>query len=464
MPLSSLPVAVIGAGPVGLAAAAHLVRRGLVPVVFDQAAEVAASLRDVAHVRLFSPWRYNVDSAARALLEETDWLAPDPDGLPTAGELVADYLAPLAAHPALAPRIRLATHVTAIGRRGLDRMRSEGRAEAPFVIRWRAAGGETGRLEARAVIDATGTWGHPSPMGADGMAVEGEDGLGEALAYGLPDVAGRARAHYAGRRVLVVGSGHSATQVVLDLAKLREADPATQILWGLRTDNVAKLMGGGAADQLPARGALGLSAVRVIETGAARVLAPLAITGVERHGEAVQVTATVRGVPTLFEVDRIVVATGLRPRFDMLRELRVAIDPLTEAPPALAPLIDPNLHSCGSVPPHGAVELSHPEPGFFIVGAKSYGRAPTFLMATGYEQVRSVVAEIAGDHAAARRVELVLPETGVCSAPPALERVGGGCCGGPPPEAVPETASACCADDARAKAEGKAGCGCGVPA
>lgn len=460
MPTSSLPVAILGAGPVGLAAAAHLVRRGLVPVVIEQAAHIAPSFRDVAHVRLFSPWRYNVDAAARALLDETGWRALDPEALPTAGELVAEYLDPLAAHPALAPHIRLGTHVTAIGRRGLDRMRSAGRADAPFVIRWRTADGDTGRLEARAVIDASGTWGHPSPMGADGMLVEGEESLGDCLTYGLPDVFGRARAHYAGRRVLVVGSGHSATQVVLDLVKLADVAPATQVLWGLRTDQVGKLTGGGLNDQLPERGALGLSAARIIETGAAQVLAPLAIARVERQGNSVRVTATVGGVPTAFEVDRIVVATGLRPSFDMLRELRVAIDPITEAPPALAPLIDPNLHSCGSVPPHGAVELAHPEPGFYIVGAKSYGRAPTFLMATGYEQVRSVVAEIAGDPAAARRVELVLPETGVCSAPPALARAGAGCCGGP----APEPAAACCADDARAKADGKAGCGCGVSA
>lgn len=464
MPDIRLPVAVIGAGPVGLAAAAHLVRRGLVPVVFEKAGAVASAMRAVAHVRLFSPWRYNVDSAARALLEETGWRAPDPEGLPTAGELVAEYLDPLAAHPALAPHIRLGTHATAIGRRGFDRMRSAGRTQAPFAIRWCNGDGSTGSLEAQAVIDASGTWGNPSPMGADGMRVEGEAHLGDCLAYGLPDVAGSARAHYAGRRVLVVGSGHSATQVVLDLVRLAAQEPATRVFWGLRTDRLERLAGGGAADQLPARGALGLSAAHVIKTGAAQVLAPLAITRVARQGQSVHVSATVAGAPVAFEVHRIVVATGLRPSFEMLRELRVAIDPITEAPPALAPLIDPNLHSCGSVPPHGAAELAHPETGFTIVGAKSYGRAPTFLMATGYEQVRSVVAEIAGDHEAARRVELVLPETGVCSAPPALERVASGCCGGAAQEPAPVPSSACCTDDAGAKAEGKAGCGCGASA
>ena len=125
-------------------------------------------------------------------------------------------------------------------------------------------------------------------------------------------------------------------------------------------------------------------------------------------------------------VDELVVATGLRPDLDFLREIRLSLDPALECPPELAPLIDPNLHSCGTVRPHGARELAQPDPGFYFAGMKSYGRAPTFLMRTGYEQVRSIVAEIAGDHEAAREVELVLPETGVCSGPgPAHRRPGG---------------------------------------
>src|SRR5205807_6266410 len=114
-------------------------------------------------------------------------------------------------------------------------------------------------------------------------------------------------------------------------------------------------------------------------------------------------------------IDEIVCATGFRPDLTLTRELRLDLDPAVEAPTALAPLIDPNVHSCGTVPPHGADELKHPEPDFYTVGMKSYGRAPTFLLLTGYEQVRSVVAAIAGDWESARNVELVLPETGVCS-------------------------------------------------
>lgn len=124
-----------------------------------------------------------------------------------------------------------------------------------------------------------------------------------------------------------------------------------------------------------------------------------------------------------FEVDVLVGATGFRPDLDMLLEVRLDLDPGLEAPSRLATLIDPNFHSCGTVPPHGAALLAHPDENFYLAGSKSYGRAPTFLLATGYEQVRSIAAALSGDHAAAERVELLLPETGVCSSNPPVDDV-----------------------------------------
>ena len=167
--------------------------------------------------------------------------------------------------------------------------------------------------------------------------------------------------------------------------------------------------------------------------------------------------ATVDGSRSIGSVDRIIAATGQRPDLSLTRELRLELDPWLESAKALGPLIDPNLHSCGSVPPHGHRELSHPEPGFYTVGVKSYGRAPTFLLLTGYEQVRSVAAALAGDLAAADDVRLVLPETGVCTTRrPLSESSSAGCCGGPAPAEV----DACCVADAVAKVAGKSGCGC----
>jgi hypothetical protein len=230
------------------------------------------------------------------------------------------------------------------------------------------------------------------------------------------------------------------------------------VLWALRRSRIEKLLGGGLNDQLPERGALGLAAKRAIDAGRLQILSPFAATRLSPSATGILVSGTLGSTAMTLEVDRIIVATGFRPNLSMLSELRVALDPATEAPPSLSPLIDPNLHSCGTVPPHGVDELMHPETGFYIVGSKSYGRAPTFLMATGYEQVRSVVAELAGDHVAARQVQLVLPETGVCSTDLQVgASSSSSCCGGPA-----ATASSCCVADEVAKAEGEAGCGCGT--
>jgi hypothetical protein len=430
------------------------VERGLRPVLLEKGARVGAALLDWGHVRVFSPWDYNVDATARALLAEDGVTAPSGAHLPTGEEIVTQYLEPLSRVPAIASGLSLEAEVTGITRQGHDLISNIGRAEAPFVVRYRDAEGDH-RLLARAVIDASGTWLRPNPMGADGLAVPGEAETSDLIAYGIPDVDGAARESYAGKRTLVLGSGHSAINVALALLDLQEKTPGTEVLWALRRDRIARLLGGGLNDQLPGRGALGLAAKRAIDEGRLNMLAPFVVDRITRSGSGLHVDATLGGRPVVEVVDRVVVATGFRPDFSFLRELRLGLDPAVEATPALAPLIDPNVHSCGTVPPHGVDELAHPEPGFFIVGSKSYGRAPTFLMATGYEQVRSIVAEIAGDHVAARQVQLVLPETGVCGVPPA-SAAASACCGGPAPADV----DACCADDAAAKARGDAGCGC----
>jgi hypothetical protein len=467
---ANLPVAVVGAGPVGLAAAAHLIERGIRPLVFEQGRSVGAALLQWAHVRVFSPWRYNIDAAARALLDRAGWTAPDPDELPTGGEIVQDYLAPLAALPEIAPNLKLGATVKAITRQGHDKVSNESRDSAPFIILYEDDGGEH-RVLASAVIDASGTWSRPNPIGVDGLPVPGERDAASRIAYGIPDVVVAEREKYAGKRVLVIGGGHSAINVALALMELQDEAPSTEIFWALRRSGVERLLGGGLNDQLPERGALGLAARQAMEDGQLNMLAPFAVERITTKDDGLAVEATLGGKPFQLVVDRVVVATGFRPDLSFLGELRVALDLAVEAPPALAPLIDPNFHSCGTVPPHGIEELAHPEPGFVIVGSKSYGRAPTFLMVTGYEQVRSVVAEIAGDHEAARQVHLALPETGVCSAGPLADGTkaeGASCCGGPAKEQAdaccggpaPE-ASSCCLQDAFAKADGKSGCGCG---
>ena len=448
--MNSLPVAVIGAGPVGLAAAAHLVAYRQPFIVLEAGGEPGAAIRQWGHVRTFSPWRYMVDTASRALLEGDGWQAPDAEQLPTGDELVDRYVTPLARHRDLAPHICYNARVSAIGRKDFDKVRTKGRDQQPFEIR--LENGDT--VDAHAVIDASGTWWQPNPAGSGGVAAAGERDLHDRVAYGIPDVLGRERQSYAGKRVLVVGSGHSAFNVALDLLALADDEKHTRIIWAMRKDDLNAVWGGGTADALEARGELGQRARRAVETGRIRLVSPYRIRSMAPLGDAVRVSGKVRDIAFEIDADRVIVCTGFRPDLEMLSEIRLGLDSWLECPSALAPLIDPNEHSCGTVPPHGARELAHPEKDFFIVGMKSYGRAPTFLLATGYEQARSVVAMLSGDVAAAARVELVLPETGVCST--ASAGAASSCCGGPPAAGV----DACCVRDADAKAAGKSGCGC----
>ena len=262
------------------------------------------------------------------------------------------------------------------------------------MIRWQDAAGQAGRTLARAVVDATGTWGTPNPIGLDGLPVPGEAVNADRIAYGIPDVNGTEQDVYAGRHILVIGAGHSAINAVLDLLALQSRDPSTRITWAARCGGIARLEGGGLNDALPGRGQLGLRATEAIASGRLTLLSPCAIERIARSGEGLMVAGRQGTAELAVTVDRIIVATGYRPDLGPFRELRLALDPVVEAPTFLAPLIDPNLHSCGTVPPHGVVELTHPERDFYIVGMKSYGRAPTFLMLTGYEQVRSVIAEL----------------------------------------------------------------------
>lgn len=433
-PRTDLPVAVIGAGPVGLAAVARLIERGLEPLLLEAGSSVGASLRDYGHVRLFSPWRYDVDAAMAAQLDGTGWAAPDPDELPLAGEIVDRVLQPYAALPAVQRALHLNTKVTAISREGFDKVKTAGRESAAFVVR-ALRDGRPVEFRARAVIDASGTWSTPNPLGANGLPAIGERENGSAIAYGIPDVLGLDRARYAGRRTLVVGAGHSAANALLalaELAELAETAPGTRLAWAVRSPVLTRVFGGGDADALPARGQLGSALKTLRDSGRIEFVGGLRIGEVVRTGAAL----TVRGLDTegrpvaLEGIDQIICATGQRPDLGMVGELRLRLDPWLESTEALGPLIDPNLHSCGTVRPHGHRELAHPEAGFYTLGVKSYGRAPTFLMATGFEQARSVVAAIAGDLPAADRVELDLPETGVCGLGVADATIGrAACCG-----------------------------------
>lgn len=361
---------------------------------------------------MFSPWQYNIDKVAKKLLEQSGWIAPSAKKLPTGKELVELYLEPLANLPEIQEHLELNSKVVSISKMGLDKMKDSGRDQTSFVL-YVEQQGITKRIEAKAIIDATGTWSQPNPVNADNIWSSEERSLYNYIFYGIPNIQGSQRERYIGKRVAVVGGGHSAINTILELSELGKD---VEINWIMRKKKVDDAYGGEEKDALEARGELGSRIHQLVDAGQVQVITPFKIHQLSRTNDGLELRGEYKDNDfKLSGIDEIITNTGSRPDFSFLREIRLNIDAATESVQALSPLIDPNLHSCGTVRPHGEEVLRQPEKNFYIVGMKSYGRAPTFLMATGYEQIRSIVAYLTGDIEASKKVELELPETGVCS-------------------------------------------------
>ena len=266
---------------------------------------------------------------------------------------------------------------------------------------------------ASAVVDASGTWRTPNPWGRTATGCPARCGTRTGSAPASPT-----SATLRWPRGTPVGTSRSPAPAPRPrtcwsaLSRLAEQEPTTRVSWLVRRDAVG--FGGGEADQLAERGALGLRALQATRSASVDTRTGFRTTRVDAGPDGRLRIGAADG-QVVEDVDEVVVVTGFRPDLAASSEVRLDLDPVLQAPRALAPLIDPNQHSCGTVYPHGAAELAQPEPGLYLAGTKSYGRATSFLALTGFEQVRSVVAAVAGDHEAASRVELVLPETGVCS-------------------------------------------------
>lgn len=410
-----LPVAIIGGGPIGLSAAAHLKKSKQPFILFELGNQIGANILKWGHVRLFSPWEYNIDKAAETLLREAQIPIPNKTYVPYGKEIIEEYLKPLANLTGIKENIHLNSNVISIGRNGLDKMKDDNREGLPFSIQV-IENGKFKLYKAKAIIDATGTWQNPNPVGSGGIFAVGEVENRAHIYYGMPDVNETDNDKYANKTTLVVGGGHSAIGSILALNSLIKKFPNTKIHWLLRKQQVSDVFGGQEADKFKARGTLGIQIEKLVKSGAIKIHTPVYIHEIEKNNGQLVINGLKHKDSFILQgIDEIISSTGSRPDFSFLREIRFDSDASIESVPKLANLIDPNIHSCGTVRPHGEAELRQKEKDFYIVGMKSYGRAPTFLMTTGYEQVRSIVAFMNGDFDSAKRVELNLPETGVCS-------------------------------------------------
>lgn len=397
-------LAILGAGPIGLEAALYAARLGLPFRVYDRG-EVGAHLRAWGHARLFSPFGMNSTPLGRAALREASprqALPADGDIL-TGREHVAAYLEPLAALPALAGHVETATTVLAVGRRGLLKEEFPGdarRGQTPFRLLLRNAAGEERSEEADVVLDCTGCYGNGRFLGEGGIPAVGESGARPHIACGLEDILGKQRAHYADRTTLVVGAGHSAATTVCALATLAQKHPATWIVWLARrpgTQPIRRVLN----DPLRERDQLAARANMLATRGEGNVEfhAQAIVEVIEFYGkdDGFLVGARVGGEVQSWQVDRIIANVGYGPDPSLYRELQVHECYASLGPMSLAAaLLDHAGGDCLTVPSKGPAVLRTPEPNFYILGARSYGRRANFLMRAGFEQVRDVFTLVSG--------------------------------------------------------------------
>lgn len=395
-------LAIAGAGPIGLEAAMAALDHGLDVHVFEQG-EVGSHPLGWGHVRMFTPWRMNLGSHSRAHLEATGWTAPDLDACPTGAELVERYLEPLAKLPELEGRIHTHAQVVSIGRHGLlkdDLVGSPGRGEHPFRLLVRDQGGRENYIHAFAAIDATGVYATPNWAGTGGIPARSEIYLRPQLSYHMDDVLGPKREVYAGHRTLVIGGGPTAATSVAALAKLADEVQGTAVVWVTHTP--AASLYTTKDDPLPERRAL-YEKARGFLAGAHPAVAH--VGGAEVEGfefnsatHRYRVQLAIADQPRVEEVDLVIVNAGYGPDDSLYRELQVHECFATRAPMKLATaLLGATAGDCLATPVFGAGLLANPEPRFYILGHKSYGRNPDFLLETGYRQAEDVVSLLANE-------------------------------------------------------------------
>lgn len=394
-------VAILGAGPIGLDAALACVDAGWACTVYEARGSVGGNVRAWGHVRMFTPWSMNVSARMRNYLEQAGIAVPDDADYPTGHELTARLLQPLAGLPELAGMVRTGTRVLGISRQGLLKHEHIGipaRAGAPFRLLLSEAGGRELIEHAELVLDCTGSYPLVNAVGDGGIPAPGERDVAERIVRHIPDLA-TDRAAWAGRTILLVGAGKSSQTAARDLAELVTTAPGTRLVWAVRDE--APDWGEVAADPLPGRHEL----VKVAERlRGGKVAGVQARTGVAvEHlrpagygGEQVAITLRSRdGQGEDVVADRVLALTGSLGDTSLYRQLQVHECYATAAPmnlsAALLAAAGDGPADCLTQPSLGVDVLRVPEPNFFVLGIKSYGRNPTFLLRVGYEQVDQVI-------------------------------------------------------------------------
>jgi thioredoxin reductase len=395
----SLRIAILGAGPIGLEAALYGRMLGHDVVIFEQG-DIAQAVQSWRHVRMFSPWSMNRSALGQRRVAEAGYPAPDPSHCPTGGEFADHYLLPLSRDPLLEGRLRLHSRIVEIGRAGLlkgDLIGQAGRTRYPFRLLLDNRTGE--HVEhADVVIDSSGTYSCPNAIGDGGIAAPGERWLGDRLVRHIPDVHGKDRGRFAGRRVLVVGSGYSAATTVVALAQLCQEAPQTEVLWAVRKEG-PRPYDAIEGDTLPVREALiraanDLARAGLSPAGAVRFLPGTVVDALSAEGHRLRVTLR-HGDHWHEELcDEVVGLTGYGPDHTIYQELQIHECYASRGPMKLAAslLAAGGGGDCLAQPEMGHETLRNPEPRFFIIGNKSYGRNSTFLLRHGHGQVRSVYA------------------------------------------------------------------------
>jgi 2-polyprenyl-6-methoxyphenol hydroxylase-like FAD-dependent oxidoreductase len=385
-------IAVLGAGPIGLEVALAAAERGWPFTLYEGAPSVAAHVRDWGHVRLFTPWEMNVSDRMRHALERAGEDVPSGNDLPTGSQVAERLYEPVAALPEMQPRLRLGTRVLGVAREGLlkhEEIASDVRGTHQFRLLLAHEDGSETVERANVVMDCTGTYGNPNRMGDGGIPAPGEGGLEHRITRRLPDFESEA-SEWSGRTILLTGHGHSAQTAARDLAELARHAAGTRVVWAIRA--AEPTWGAVPDDPLPERAALNAGAAELVAGASTAIESRLgAVTdALAGHGDRVAVTLR-NGAPEQVEVDRVLALNGGVGDFGLYRQLQVHECYATAAPMKLsAALLEAGAGDCLQQETHGPETLTNPEPRFFILGAKSYGRNSQFLLRIGWQQVDDV--------------------------------------------------------------------------